>query len=141
MTQTSRREHRAERRTHPRAVVQWKTAIGYVDQRELVRGTLRDVSTGGLCVRAPLMAMPGDEVLVLLSLKERTLPAIATVIRSENFAVDDIELRMRFTTLPGMSRDRLLHFFGVTAADLGEDAGPEGPADRLLEETAPPSPV
>jgi hypothetical protein len=100
-----------ERRRHPRATIARKAAIGFADQRELVMGTAQNLSLGGVCTWGPLHAAPGDELMVLLSLKGRTIPAFATVIAAQKFGRDNVELRMRFSRLPGLSREGLLEFF------------------------------
>jgi hypothetical protein len=96
-----------ERRRYPRARFGWRAAIGYLDEKDLVLAKTQDISLGGVRVRGKLSAVPGDEILVLLSLKDRTVPALATVVRSEIVGTDEVELHLEFTWFSEFGRDKL----------------------------------
>ncbi len=105
---------RTERRRYPRARFAWRAAYGFKDTSELVTARTVDVSVGGVSLVGPLAAAPGDEMVVVLSLKERVLSAYATVIRSELMRHNDARLQLEFNWFSDAARDRLRH---LTRAD------------------------
>jgi hypothetical protein len=93
----TRTSHRDDRRRFPRAQFTWRAAIGHKDEQELVNATTHDISMGGVCVSGPLSAVPGDELVLLLSLKDRIVPAVGSVIRAEIVSPDEVKLHMEFS--------------------------------------------
>ena len=115
----------SERRGQPRVRFKWKAAIGYRDEQDLVPAVTSDVSATGVRLLASFPALPGDELLVVLSLKDRTVPVVATVIHSENVSSEVVGLRLRFSWLSEVSKDKLALLTGAT--DDGPHALPQAP--------------
>ena len=107
-----------ERRQYPRAKFAWRAAVGRRDTVELVGATTVDVSLGGLCLLAPLSATPGDELLVLMSLKDRTVPALGTVVRSEILGPDEMKLQLQFDWFSEFGRETLARLTRFPATAL-----------------------
>ena len=142
------RQH--DRRRYPRARFSWRAAIGFKDSEDLVDGRTVDVSVGGVCVRGPIHAVPGDELLVLMGMKDRIVPALATVVLSEVFSAEQATLHMEFTWCAPSSRARLAQLTRVPRVDLAaviteeEHESPDAvPAElaALIEPPAPPPPT
>jgi hypothetical protein len=82
-----------------------------------------DVSLGGLRVHGRLLVTPGEQVVVVLSGQDRSLPTLARVIESNVFVREDrVELRLAFEHMTNARRARLAalvagrqtRFFGCT---------------------------
>ncbi|MHB8466919.1 MAG: PilZ domain-containing protein [Acidimicrobiales bacterium] len=101
--------NRDERRRYPRIRTTRPAAIGHMDGHDLVGATTWDLSLGGICLRGPIAAIPGDEILVVVALKERIVPAFGTVVRSEFLGEDDVVLHMEFSWFSEFGRERLAH--------------------------------
>jgi hypothetical protein len=99
----------AERRRYPRARFAWRAAYGLKDAEELVDARTVDVSLGGVCLRGPLVASPGDQMLVLLSMKDRVAPAIATVVRTEVIGQHEAKVQLQFNWFSDFARARLIN--------------------------------
>jgi hypothetical protein len=98
---------RDERRRHRRSRENWTAAVGFEEDRDLVPATTRDVSVGGACMRSSLDATPGDSLIVVLSTKDRAMPALATVVKAETDSNGSRLLHLRFGWLSDASRDKL----------------------------------
>lgn len=114
-----------ERRRHRRANFTWKAAVGPDDTLDLVPATTTDVSVGGVRLHGHLTASPGDDVLVIMSLKNRTVPARATVIKSEIVDEDTVELRLEFTEVSDLTKENLAKL--TREAPASDPPAPEGP--------------
>lgn len=101
----------SDRRQHPRIDLTWDTAVGYTNEWELVQATVEDVSGGGTCIRTTLNPTPGDELLVVLSLEDETIAALARVVRSEAAGPDTFKLHLQFRWLQESSRHNLARLF------------------------------
>jgi hypothetical protein len=109
--------HEDERRHHSRTRQSWTAAVGFEDDRDLVPATTRDVSVGGACVRSSLPAAPGDSLVVVLSMKDRAVPALATVVQTEAAPDGRRVLHLRFGWLSEASHDKL----AAVTHDIGSD--------------------
>jgi hypothetical protein len=98
---------------HPRARVTWRAVIGHKDQQDLVSATTSDVSVGGVSLRAPLPAAPGDELLLLVWLNDLIVPALATVVRAEIVEPDEAVLHMKFSWFSGFGEKELGRLIGA----------------------------
>lgn len=109
--------------------------MGFKDAQDLVDARTLDISLGGVCLRGPIAAVPGDEMLVLVSLKDRIVPALATVVRSENISAEEVKLHLEFNWFSDFGRDKLARLTRVTPRDaLGE--AEEAELEQVLEEMA-----
>ncbi|MHB8465111.1 MAG: PilZ domain-containing protein [Acidimicrobiales bacterium] len=87
---------RHECRRYRRARPGWRAAVGHEDDPFLVPATVEDVSIGGACIASPLSALPGDHLVVMMSVDGRTLPALATVVRVGETGSTDLRLHVSF---------------------------------------------
>ena len=101
------RRHRNDRRENPRAHFTWRAAYGLREKADLVEARTVDVSVGGVCLEGPVTASPGDEMVVVLSLKERVLSGYATVIQAEPLRHNQARLHLEFNWFSDAARDRL----------------------------------
>ncbi|MHB8465110.1 MAG: PilZ domain-containing protein [Acidimicrobiales bacterium] len=95
-----------ERRQDSRATVCWKAAVGRLDDIDLVLARTRNVSLGGICVRGSFVAVPGDDVVLLVSMKDRTIPVVAMIVATQ-LLEDEAELRLKFSSLTPAGRAAL----------------------------------
>lgn len=98
---------RPERRKEPRVSMACDVEVGYLDDDEVVQARTRDISAGGMCIRGPLAAVPGDRIVVLLSLGAGTVPALATVVLTETIEEHEIDLHLEFSWLAAQRRQSL----------------------------------
>lgn len=105
-----------DRRRYPRARFSWRAAVGFRDGEELVDARTINISLGGVCLHGPIQAVPGDELLVLMGLKDRIVPALATVVRAHHFSEDELLLHLQFNWFSDSGRERLARLTRVAVA-------------------------